>query len=137
MRKPLALLLTLSIAIAAVVPAVALAETRTVGKKSSGHTLHLKKGDVFKVRLTENPSTGYGWKVTAKPDKAVLAGKGSKFVSGPDKDENGNTITGAPGKRTFSWKAAGTGTTSLTIRYLPPGTGGKPAGTVRYTVKVR
>ena len=125
---PLALAATLLL-----LPATADAKQVTVGAKSNGKTITVAKGDKVRVKLTESPGTGYGWRVTTKPASSVLKFKGD-VIKG--RSNPGDTPSvGGPADHYFAWTAKGMGTTTLKIKLFPPGRGTKADKT--YTLKVK
>ena len=136
MRRTPATILALPLVAAAVFPTAAVAKTVTVGKKSSGHTLHIGRGDTLRVRLVDLPSSGYGWSVTTKPSRAVLAKQKSKIVSDNGKKQGGGVVVGAPATHFFIWKGKELGTTTIGLKEFGPGSKNASAA-VRYTVVVR
>jgi predicted secreted protein len=99
----------------------------------NGKTARLIRGDILQVTLTENPSTGYGWRIVTRPSAAVLRLLSDRFVSPPA--TNPPTV-GAPGRHVYRWRAAGAGTTSLKLQLFPPGQGRAPVQTFRLTIVV-
>ena len=84
-------------------------------EKDSGRTLQLDKGDTFTVLLTSNPTTGFSWEFT-KPlyDENVMTLQGDKYIR-PDEQ-----LMGAPGKRSLTFLAKGSGRTGLKLVYRRP-----------------
>jgi len=81
-------------------------------------------GDRFVLDLPScEGSCGYHWGTTVKPDSKVLR----RTATHLDSDRN---------YRTFTYTAGRKGTTTLEMKYLPPGSK-KPARTFRITVEVR
>ncbi len=84
-------------------------------EKDSGRTLHLGKGDTFTVLLVSNQTTGYLWKLGTPPyDEQVMIMRGDKYIQ-PDEQ-----LCGAPGKRSLSFLAEGSGRTGLRLVYVRP-----------------
>ena len=84
-------------------------------EKDSGRTLHLEKGDTFTVLLASNPTTGYLWKLGTPPyDEDVMIMRGDQYIQ-PDEQ-----LIGAPGKRSLSFLAEGSGRTGLRLIYVRP-----------------
>jgi inhibitor of cysteine peptidase len=104
-----------------------------VTKKANGSTVHLHKGDLLRVTLAENPSTGYGWTLATKPKASILGLRANHFKQGPQ-DPNGPSV-GVPGTRIFKWRALKAGTTKLKIGNYPPGSK-KAANFYRLKVEV-
>jgi predicted secreted protein len=104
-------------------------------KKANGKTVTLADGDVLRVSLTENPSTGYGWRLAKRPARSILGLRANHFKQGPQ-DPKGPSV-GVPGTRIFKWRALEAGTPSLKIGNYPPGPRTKPSSYFRLTVKVK
>ena len=118
------------------VPAApAVAKEVKLTRKASGKTVSLARGDLLRVTLSENPSTGYSWRFAKRPAKTILALRANHFKQGPQ-DPNGPSV-GVPGTRIFKWRALTAGTTALKIGDYPPGQGRKPASYFRLTVTVK
>lgn len=84
-------------------------------EKDSGRTLHLDKGDTFTVQLVSNPTTGYLWKLGVPPyDESVMIMRGDRYIQ-PDEQ-----LCGAPGKRSLTFLAEGSGRTGLRLVYVRP-----------------
>jgi len=84
-------------------------------EKDSDRLLHLNRGDTFTILLPSNPSTGFSWEF-AKPlyNENVMALQGDKYIR-PDKQ-----LIGAPGKRSLTFLAKGSGRTGLKLVYRRP-----------------
>jgi inhibitor of cysteine peptidase len=132
-RLPLAAT-ALATALLLVPVAPAAAKEVKLTRKASGTTVTVAKGDLLRVTLKENPSTGYGWRFSKRPAKTILGLRANHFKQGPQ-SPNGPSV-GVPGTRIFKWRALQVGTTSLKIGNYPPGQGRKPASYFRLTVKV-
>jgi predicted secreted protein len=104
-----------------------------VTKKANGSTVHLHSGDLLRVTLVENPSTGYGWRLATKPKASILGLRANHFKVGPQ--EPGGPSVGIPGDRIYKWRALKAGTTKLKIGDYPPGSK-KASSFYRLTVTV-
>lgn len=85
------------------------AQAKTVNATIKTKSVTLKKGDKLVVKLDENGSTGFRWAHVKRP--AVIAFVSSK-LTGPS-----SVLPGAGGVRTFTYKAARTGTGTLKLEY--------------------
>ena len=84
-------------------------------EKDSGRTLHLRRGDTFTVLLVSNTTTGYQWKFGTPPyDESVMILRGDQYIR-PDQQ-----LCGAPGKRSLTFVAEGSGRTGLKLIYVRP-----------------
>ena len=84
----------------------------------NGETAHLNRGDVLQVSLSENPGTGFAWRLTKRPGSCVLRLGSNRFIA--PRPTNPPT-TGAPGRRVIRWRAIGSGHTSLRLGLVGPG----------------
>lgn len=83
--------------------------------KDSGRTLHLDRGDTFSIQLVSNPTTGYLWQFGTPPyDESVMILRGDKYIQPQEQ------LCGAPGKRSLSFLAEGSGRTGLRLIYVRP-----------------
>ena len=92
-------------------------------------------GESFAIALSENPSTGYEWQFSQRPDPQVARLLGSDF----DLEDGGEDRDGAGGTRTFRFEAVGAGETEMRLRYLfaDDGDDGRVQSTQRVVVRVR
>jgi inhibitor of cysteine peptidase len=98
----------------------------------SGRVVNLKPGDTFEVRLEANPSTGYGWMVSAEKN-SIVRQKSMKFIRGGVGD-----IAGAGGRNVWKFEGVKAGNQKLTFSYQRPWEKGVPAvKTVWYSVIVQ
>jgi inhibitor of cysteine peptidase len=87
--------------------------------------------DTFVIELEANPSTGYSWELAGPLDEAIVVSLGSDHEAG-DSD-----AVGAPGTQQLSFRAVGTGTTTIALQYVRPWeTDVAPSETQDYTVNV-
>jgi len=131
MKRPRRILLVVSAAL--LLPAAAEAKTVTVKEGANRKLVALKKGDVLRVQLEENPSTGYGWRRTAGPG-AALKYRGSKFFPPPVKPGRPQLV-GEGGYRVFRFTTLSRGKTSFKLGLFPPGRR-KPSQSYKLTVEV-
>ena len=83
--------------------------------KDSGRTLHLDRGDTFTIRLVSNPTTGYLWQFGTPPyDESVMILRGDKYIQPQEQ------LAGAPGKRSLTFLAEGSGRTGVRLIYVRP-----------------
>ncbi|MCC7161812.1 MAG: protease inhibitor I42 family protein [Anaerolineae bacterium] len=88
---------------------------QTLTEQDNGKPVSLKAGDTMTVQLASNPSTGYSWQVISD-NAAVL-----EQVGEPQFDLGSKTpMPGAGGTETFTFRAVGAGTTTLTLLYSRP-----------------
>jgi predicted secreted protein len=87
-----------------------------VNESSNGDVVSLKKGQTLKLSLEENASTGYSWEYKSMFDTNVLEETGS-WVQYPKVPEG---LTGAPGKRYWTYRALNAGNTTIDLWYIQP-----------------
>jgi inhibitor of cysteine peptidase len=88
----------------------------------SGRTVNETCGDEFNVRLAENPTTGYGWNMSASAGLEMVR---DEFIPA---DSSGRVV-GSGGIHSWYYRAAAAGEQTLHGEYLRPWV---PAGTVIY-----
>lgn len=77
----------------------------------TGESKEVKVEDEFKVELESNPTTGYEWKTTTRPDAAILGLTGDEYIA-PQ-----SSMSGAPGMHVFRFKALKAGKTNMVFGY--------------------
>ena len=88
--------------------------TVSIGYSYDGGLVNLAVGDELEVRVGSTPGTGYAWTV-AMNDPTVL-----EPVGKPVDEKSTDARPGAPGSRTFRFRAAKEGTASLGLVYERP-----------------
>ena len=76
----------------------------------TGKTLYVNTGDLFKVILDSNPTTGYSWEIGPYDDSII------KFVKSEYKPSSDRI--GSDGKRIIKFEAFNKGKTTLELSYL-------------------
>jgi inhibitor of cysteine peptidase len=93
-----------------------------------GDDISVAKGDEFVVALAANPSTGYSWTAADNPDVAFVS---SRQVSG-------GSQPGAGGTQELTFRADGSGSSTLELDYARPfEPDAPPAKTARFPVTVK
>jgi inhibitor of cysteine peptidase len=77
----------------------------TIEKSQNGKKILAQKGDVVKVLLPENPTTGYLWKINSIDDKHLSYSEEEYKISGG--------AVGAGGMKTFYLKVINKGKSEL------------------------
>jgi inhibitor of cysteine peptidase len=86
---------------------------RTYTGYDSGKTITVKKGEVFRVKLAENPSTGYAWEMTTSDGLKRIS---DRYVA----NDVAGRIAGAGGVRTWDIRAMEEGSQKLYGTYRRP-----------------
>jgi len=102
----------------------------------NGKTITVKVGGTVKVILAGNPTTGYSWTAAlGEKDAAVMKQQGDAVYA---QQNTSQSVVGAGGTFTFTFKAAAAGQATLTFDYARPFEKGTPpvkTFTVTVTVK--
>lgn len=97
-------------------------------------TIEVQAGEEFRFDLGENPSTGYLWRFTRRPDPSVVRVLGDDF----ELEEGGEDRDGAGGTRRFTFRAGRPGRTRIAMEDVFTGgeRGRRPVDTLDVTVVV-
>lgn len=91
-------------------------QTVILTKQDKDKVQNVAVGESFVITLDENPTTGYVWAVEGQPELLVL--QSSDYVSdAPPHKPDRPMIVGAGGKRTFTFMAKKSGTTTLKLKH--------------------
>jgi len=85
----------------------------TAEYSNSDEPIKVNAGQRFNIRMQSNPTTGYGWRCSKADEKVV------QFVTNvyipPD-----SKLVGAGGYEVWTFKAVGTGTANISMKYVRP-----------------
>ncbi|HWQ21845.1 MAG TPA: protease inhibitor I42 family protein [Clostridia bacterium] len=112
-RRMLAVVIVV-LAVAAVVVTLVLTGA-SGGDKITGDTFETTVGKTFTIALDANATTGYSWRQTIK-DESVVAYVDNAYVA----EARDPQVVGGGGTDTFTFKAVGKGTTTITLTYARP-----------------
>src|SRR5208337_3198807 len=88
----------------------AASQQTVITEDDAGKTIYLKNGDIFYLRLKENPSTGYSWQLSMSRGLSLLMDK----YSSPDySKKNGRFAVGAGGIHSWEIKTVGKGSQQI------------------------
>jgi inhibitor of cysteine peptidase len=131
MKRRILAVVVIAVAVAAVL--VTLVLTRASGgDKVTGDTFETTIGKTFTIALDANATTGYNWSQTTK-DTNVVAYVDNEYVA----EARDPQVVGGGGTDTFTFKAVGKGTTTITLTYARPWESVPPAQTRTITVTVK
>lgn len=124
------LILTAAVATLAVAaaPAAAGAKQVTLTESDSGTRVTVRAGDRIRVVLDANETTGYGWRVSARPDHSVVHIASQRYVA-----PEGGAI-GQGGEQRYVLRAVARGRTRFSARYAQVGSGDVGA---TFTIRIR
>jgi predicted secreted protein len=120
-------------ALAIAAPALSAPTAVVITPANDGSTVTLKKRDTLTISLADNnPSTGFAWAFTPRPNPTILKLVSDKTTPPAPTDP---PTAGAPEPRTIIYTAATTGRTKFRLLHVSPA--GQPEATLRVTVDVR
>lgn len=96
-----------------------------VDYSQSGKQIEAAPGDVIKVTLESNVTTGFQWQLAGNTDEAAVTLVDHVYVE-PD-ESGGEPLVGAGGHEEWMFRAAAEGTSELTLEYSQPWEGGTKA----------
>ncbi|MCF8031825.1 MAG: protease inhibitor I42 family protein [Desulfarculaceae bacterium] len=106
--------------------ALALGLTGPAGAKAPAQVLVLEPGQVFKITLAANHTTGYQWVLAALPPAKVVKLVSKNYAADKPKDQEGKPLAGAGGYEVWIFQAVGPGTAFISLHYLRPWEKNKP-----------
>lgn len=113
--------------------AKAASRTYEMTRDDNGKTLKVKVGDVIRVKLKSNRTTGYSWALTGKTDAKILKSGEVEYKV----DEHPAGMVGVGGNDFCAFTALAPGKTEIALGYARPWEKDKePAQAFRLTVEV-
>lgn len=113
--------------------AKAASKTYEMTRDDNGKTLKVKVGDVIRVKLKSNRTTGYSWALTGKTDAKVLKSGEVEYKV----DEHPAGMVGVGGNDFCTFTALAPGKTDISLGYARPWEKDKePAQAFKLTVEV-
>ncbi|MCB2226235.1 MAG: protease inhibitor I42 family protein [Desulfarculaceae bacterium] len=106
--------------------AVALALGGAASAKPPAQALVLETGQVFKVSLAANHTTGYQWVLAALPPAKVIKLVSKDYVPSGAKSPDGKPLAGAGGREVWVFQAMGPGNALISLHYVRPWEKDKP-----------
>ena len=101
----------------------------SVDESSSGKQVEIVVNGSLTVTLDSNATTGYSWKLTGISDTGVLQKTDNKYVAPT------SGLVGAGGKEVWTFQTLTAGTTTISMEYSQPWTGGQK-GAKHFTLTV-
>jgi inhibitor of cysteine peptidase len=74
----------------------------------------VRKGQTFTLTLRSNPTTGYIWQLGKPPEDGVI-----QFIDNQYRGDKSGLV-GAGGREIWTFKAVGTGETTIDLKYVRP-----------------
>ena len=113
-------------------PESAPAEPPVLTETASGRTFELRTGEVVRIRLRSNPTTGFGWEFRT-PEAGAVALDKNVFVP----PENKNGMVGVPGAHELVVRAVKPGCAELRGVYRRPWEKREPAKIFQLNFEVK
>ena len=88
----------------------AASQQTVITEDDTGKTIYLKSGDIFYIRLKENPSTGYSWQLSLSRGLSLLM---DKYYSPDYSKKDGRFAVGAIGFHSWEIKTVGRGSQQI------------------------
>jgi len=104
----------LHIVIGAASPQVATGEEFNLTENDNGKKIEVHPGDVIRITLESNITTGYSWENADKVDKNILALDANDYVSDPNPEE----LDGVGGSAVIVYRAMKPGKAKIDLVYL-------------------
>ncbi len=103
-------------------------------KADDGKTFTVKTGDILKVKLAGNPTTGFVWTASLDAASAALL----KQQGAPDytQDATDGQVVGAGGTYTFTFTAAAEGQATIELFYARPWESVQPEQTFAAVINI-
>lgn len=102
----------------------------------SGEEIEAAPGDVVRLTLDSNATTGFQWQLVGNTNEAAVTLLDNQYVA-PEESE-GEPLLGAGGREEWAFKAASEGKSELRLEYSQPWEGGTKADkTFTLTVVVK
>lgn len=115
-EKPAAKTFKLHVVIGAVVPRIAAGDEFCLTMKDNGKTIEVHTGDIIRITLKSNITTGYSWESADKVDKDILALDKNDYMSDPNPEE----LDGVGGNTVIVYRALKPGRAKIDLIYMRP-----------------
>jgi inhibitor of cysteine peptidase len=94
----------------------------------------VKTGDVFKIQVKSNPTTGYQWQLAEPIDSAIVKLDKKEFLSD---ESSGKMMVGGGGSEIWVFKGIKKGKTEIKLKYIRDWQKDSLAKVLKYNVNVR
>lgn len=108
----------------------------TVKQEATPSDYIVRKGEVFKIDLKANPTTGYHWVIVHRDQRELADSLIDIFI--PEKKASDVSIVGGGGTQTFKFRATNKGIDTLKFEYVRPWeVGAEPCQKASFIIEVR
>ena len=112
--KPAAKTFKLHVVIGAASPRIAAGDKFNLTEADNGKNIEVHTGDIIRITLESNITTGYRWENADKVDKDILALDANGYVSDPNPEE----LDGVGGNTVIVYRALKPGKAKIDLVYL-------------------
>ena len=113
-ERPAAKTFNLHVVIGAASPLIAAGDKLNLTEADNGKIIEVHTGDIIRITLESNITTGYSWENADKVDKDILALDSNDYVSDPNPEE----LDGVGGNTVIVYRALKPGKTKIDLIYL-------------------
>ena len=113
-ENPAAKTFKLHVVIGAASPRTAAGDEFSLTEQDNGKNIEVRTGDIIRITLESNITTGYSWENADKVDKDILALDANDYVSDPNPEE----LDGVGGNTVIVYRALKPGKTKIDLVYL-------------------
>ena len=113
-ERPAAKTFNLHVVIGDVSPRIATGEKFNLTEADNGKNIEVHTGDIIRITLESNITTGYSWENADKVDKDILALDANDYVSDPNPEE----LDGVGGSTVIVYRALKPGKAKIDLVYL-------------------
>jgi inhibitor of cysteine peptidase len=107
-------------------------ETQDTVLEPTDHTqlITVKAGETFNLVVPSNPSTGYHWDIIPELDENTVAFVEQNYLAEQP------VMPGSGGMEVWTFRAVGSGDTTIVLGYYPPGNDTDPEENVTFSIHV-
>jgi len=113
-ERPAAKTFKLHVVIGAASPRIAVGDKFNLTEADNGKNIEVHTGDIIRITLESNITTGYSWENADKVDKDILALDTNDYVSDPNPEE----LDGVGGNTIIVYRALKPGKAKIDLVYL-------------------
>ena len=113
-ERPAAKTFKLHVIIGAAAPRIAAGDKLNLTEADNGRKIEVHPGDIIRITLESNITTGYSWENADKVDKDILALNSNDYVSDPNPEE----LDGIGGNTVIVYRALKPGKAKIDLVYL-------------------
>jgi inhibitor of cysteine peptidase len=90
----------------------------------------VQAGETFDIVVPSNPSTGYHWNIIPELDETIVQSAGQSYIAEQP------ILPGSGGTDVWTFRAVGSGDTTIVLGYYPPGNDTDPEEVLTFSIHV-